>query len=231
MEEQLLSHFYRILLLCVLATACSRAGKDNSSSLIIHTPTLEQLSQRKGLSGFATIPANRKACYGVNITGLGIDEYKDSCSPSTGVVVGFVEAGKPIEAFAPRGTNRKIELFLYLMPSGETGPCPVMGKNLGGTTLRSTYLVATAENVSLLNDTETVSLTIDFPGAANSIAEQFQLAATCSPSPQTQNISFHISSGGGIAQSANHILKARIGNPVSGTRASNANYILNGHVK
>lgn len=220
------------MLIGIVANACTRAAQDgSSSSLIIQTPTREQLS-KSSVNTFAALPTNRRLCYGVSISGPGITGFAgSSCAPATGTVSGFVEEGQPLEIFVARGENRTIDLYMFTMPVGSTAPCPAMGVNLQGPGLKSTYLVGTKTGVSLLNDVETVEISLSFPGLSTSVATQLNTPASCTPGAAPASPDFHITSGIGTATAAGLQLKARIGRPQSGTTATGSDIILHGKIK
>ena len=198
----------------------------NSSSLIIQTPTRQQLS-KSGLQAFASLPTDRRICYGVSIKGSGVDGFAGSeCSPATGAVAGFIEEGGALELFVTKGENRTIELYAFLMPALSTDACPTMGQNLTGDGLRSTFLIGSKSGVSVLADTETVTILIDFPGLNNSLASQMSVPDSCTPGLPAPRKGFFVSSGSGVASNANHTLRARIGQPKSGTLATGSGYQL-----
>jgi hypothetical protein len=224
--------FWLMLISIIFISACTRAGKDSSSSLVIKTPTRQQLASKSGLQAMAALPTDRKLCYGVSIKGVGIPGFAgNQCAPETGVVAGFIEEGGAIEALVPRGENRTIELYVYLMPQGSTNPCPAMGANLQGPTLSSTYLIGSKTGVNLLNDVETVEILVDFPGIANSVASQLNTPASCIPGSPPSNSQFHVSAAAGTAAAGTYKLRARIGRPHSGTTAIGGSYQLNGKVQ
>lgn len=216
-----------MILVCFLS-ACDRA-KNPQSKLVIQTPTNEQLLKSQ-VSTYSTIPSGRKKCYGVNIYGPGIDTSSNTCSPSMGVVSGFVEEGASLEAVVNRGSQRTIELYMLLLPAGSTEVCPKMGKILTSTQALSTYLVGTVQNIDLLNDTQTVTINVEFPGVKTPIAKKFSANASCGLQVPTGKIGWHVSSGHGVAQSSQFILKAQIGRPTSGSTSSGGSFILNGNI-
>lgn len=212
----------------IFLAACTRA-KNPQSSIIIKTPTRDELL-KSGVSTFNEIE-QRKVCYGVNIYGVGISEFNNGCSPRTGVVSGFVEGGQSLEAVVNRGSDRTVELFVFLLPLGDSGACPTLGQNLNGTNATSTYLVGKVQNVNLINDTEIIPITVNFPGLQNHIALPYQNIASCGlPTPTTESIGSTVTSGGGTAVSADFILKGKIGKAKSGTTAIGGGFILNGNV-
>lgn len=218
-----------LFLFACLLPACQRAGQSGSNaSLVIQTPSRHQLA-KAGIQSLAALPSNRKICYGVSIQGPGIEGYAgSSCAPATGVVGGFVDEGQPLELFVPRGENRTIELYLFAMPVGSTSSCPAMGQNLQGEGLKSTYLIGSKTGVALLNDVETVEITVSFPGLANSMASQLSVPATCSPGVVPNKSGFHISAASGSLTGTGLKLLGRVGRVQSGTTATGSGYKLLG---
>jgi hypothetical protein len=191
---------------------CQRANERNASSVIIQVPESGQTATSS--VGVLTLPTNRKACYGVSITAPDINSHSASCSPNTGIVSGFVESGGTLEASVPRGTNRKIELFLYLQPEGADNPCPAMGSNMSGSNFLSTYLVGTASGINLQKDVESVTITASFPGLANNIAQQFNMPTSCLPSSDRKS-SANVSSAQGTIVGGGMRLVGKVGRAAS----------------
>ncbi len=204
-----------VTVLFLLATlGCQRKPKVEVSSIIIQAP---QSLSTKGVGTFAALPAGRKACYGINVSAPDIAPTYVSCSPSMGIVAGYAASGGKLEAAVPRGANRKIDLYLYLLATGDNSPCPVMTKDLSGARLVDTYHVGTA-NVNLQKDVETVNIAAVFPGAATNLASQLSMPSSCtSASTSNSTPGFGIASGAGTASTTNINLRAKIGTPVGAT--------------
>ncbi len=219
------------ILFGALSSACTRAGQESSSSTLrIQTPTRDQLF-KSGLNSFATLPTDRRLCYGVSISGPGITGFAGTkCAPATGTVSGFVDAGEALEIFVARGENRNIELYMYTMPVGSTARCPAMGANMEGVGLKSTYLVGSKTGVALLNDIETVEITLAFPGLSTSLAALLPITCASGPAPALFS-GFHVSSGAGTVTGTGLNLTGRIGQPHSGTTATGTGIILHGKIK
>ncbi len=221
-----------LLICCASLFACSRAGIDgSSSSLVIQTPTRQQLS-KSGLQAFAALPTDRRICYGVSIKGVGIEGFSGStCAPATGTVAGFVEEGSALEVFVAKGEGRTIELYAYLLPAGSTAACPAFSQNMKGENLRSTYLVGSKTGVSLVNDNETIEILLNFPGLSNHVASQLNVPATCTPGLAPSSTGFYVSSASGKSSNGTVQLRARIGRPQTGTLATGTGYKLYGNVR
>ena len=75
-------------------SGCNPAPAKGESSIIrIITPN----SQGK-VGDLTGLPASRKACYGINVTGPGIEGVADSqCHPETGIIGGFVDGNSNLE--------------------------------------------------------------------------------------------------------------------------------------
>lgn len=224
-------HFFILILCWLCAIACSRPLNKDSSRLSIRAPGHPGQLGKAEAGSLSTIPTNRKACYGVSVSGQGIPGTAGTtCSPKSGVVAGFVEPNGLLELNVPQGTGRKVDLYLFLMKPGETGPCPQMAGAFSAAQLLQTYFMGDAPNVSLSKEVEVVTIKATFPGVNNYLARQNELPASCTAGvPQIPNPSgFHVSSSYQVStDGANTIqLKGRVGMPNSGTTLSNAEYIL-----
>ena len=182
----------------MILLGCQRQVEKTSSTITIQIP--------EKMSAMAAMPANRKACYGVNVTALDLPTSPaNACAPPTSLRGGFVAAGSSIEMAVPKGLNRKVELFAYLQGIGQNLPCPLFGATLSATHLLNTYVVASATGVDMMNDVTVVELTADYPGDSNHIAQQFSLPASCtasvggSGSPRFYvSVDQRVATGGGI---------------------------------
>lgn len=162
---------------------CSRGIQRNSStSIVLQVPGASQNGSSVG--ALASLPANRKACFGLNITASDIGSQPQTCGPNTGIVAGFVEPGGTIEVSVPKGSNRKFDLYLFLEAEGENVPCPSMATAWGGgVAIASTYLVGSIEGVELDDDVETLNIDATFPGTSTNLAQQLNLPSSCLPPP------------------------------------------------
>lgn len=219
-----------ILILSLFAvTACNRAKPKTSSTISIRAPGDPAFLGKSDTQSLATIPAGRKVCYGVTVTGPGITTNPPStCNPNTGLIAGFVEANGLLELNVPRGTGRQIDLYLYLMNSGDNGPCPKMNAAFSANELLQTYRIGSALNISLVNDVETVAIAADFPGVSSNLAQQLSLPASCTAGAvlPPNRAGFHISTSMQTATGGGFKLLGRVGSAYDGNVLSNANYKL-----
>lgn len=211
----------RLLVLTLSITfafGCTRSMDEKSmSSISIKVP-----NALHKVGSLAAMPTDRKACWGINVTGSNIPTRKgNSCSPVTGIIGGFVEPGGVIEAEVPKGRSRKIELFAYLLPAGDTSACPAFGIAMTTAQTTSTYTVAVANGVDMVNDVTVVEMTADFPGLSNHIAQTQALPLTCGALADTPNTpGFHVSGGAETASGAGMRMVLRTGRPVGRQEAS-----------
>lgn len=193
----------RILLLFILllALGCSRKPDSGMALVSIMAPTnlnptkaalnqkdklikakknQKQNQKQNQLTSLAALPTDRKLCYGVSISGPGIDKTAASqCSPELSATAGFVEAGELMEVLIPKGEGRRIELFLFAQKVGENNPCPQMGSVLPPTRLKQVYLLGKVEGLRLLKDTEEVEIPVAFSGIEQNIAQSLALPPSC----------------------------------------------------
>lgn len=157
-----------LLVGAVLMVSCQRVTGGRSK---ISIPISDSLSAQ-------TIPVGKKACYGVNVEGPGIAlGSAATCGKAVGLTAGFVPEGGVLQLDIPKGSSRKFEVFMFLVDA--TADCPAFGEGFFATTgnTASTYLAGTTEGVSLVNDVETVTVSVSFPGVANTLASS--LNASC----------------------------------------------------
>lgn len=204
-----------LIFLSILMFGCSRPLTGDLSKISIQLPSEQHLGKVGALSA---LPANRKACFGINVTGQGIpSDAANSCSPNTGVLAGFVEPGQVIEAKVPKGPSRTIRLYVFLQEVGQNIACPTFAKTLTPTQLLNTYLVGTKENIDLEAPEVTVSITMSFPGLSQNLAQQMSLPNTCtSGSSQTSLLGFGVTTSAGSSAGTGVKLKAKIGTTKDG---------------
>lgn len=195
-----------------LASAgCQRAPVNGGSGrLIIRAPkSLNAFNKTGGVGSMASMPSDRKACYGVRVTGKGIDDGATSqCNPLSGIRVGFVEPGKEIVVQVPKGPGRTVELYAYLLPTGSSDACPSQAfqSDLKPEYVVATYKIGVAPNLEVAQDTP-VDIVASFPGVSNTIASDLSLPAACTavtPAPSNNRPGLDVSSGKGVAVGATY---------------------------
>lgn len=213
------------VLFSVALLGCSRqpAANKNKSILAIKAP-------QSKVGSLAAMPAGRKACYGVSVSGPGITFNPAlSCSPSTGIVAGFVESGQNIEVSdVPQGAGRKIDLYLFLQLTGEDNPCPQMGAYFSASQLPQVYHLGSVDNVTLDQEVQQVEITAVFPGETQNLAVQQTLPSSClaSTTPSAPIPGFNISAGSGVATGTGLKLFGRIGKPYAKGVATGGGFVL-----
>lgn len=152
-------------LVCFISVGCTRPDAELKSKISISIPKSEG-----PISQGATIPADKKACYGVKVSGPGISPMPQTCGADLGIYGGFVEEGGVLSLDVPKGDSRTFDLVIYLAGAGE--PCPAWTQSFGAYTgqLKSTYLAGRTEGVSLKNADETVAIALNFPGVGSDLA-------------------------------------------------------------
>lgn len=112
--------------------------------------------------------------------------------PAFGALAGFVESGGLLDLTVPRGTNRQIELYLFLMNAGDNGACPGLGK-FTSSYFSNIYKVASLSNVTLSKSVEVVEIDAVFPGETQNLAVQMSIPATCTAGAPPNPYGFSIS--------------------------------------
>jgi hypothetical protein len=214
------------ILFCVsfAILGCQREGKKNSSSIsIVVPPAANSHNKTGGIGSMSTMPSDRKACYGVIISGPGLTpQPANACSPPAAIRAGFVEPGATIEISVPKGSNRTVELFAFLQASGLDQPCPAFNPSLSAAQIAATYKLDSVSSIDMSGEVTRVTLNANFPGVANNYAVAMGLPATCTAdSASPGNPNFSISNGRGVASNGAITLYGAVGRPVSGMSASN----------
>lgn len=172
-----------MILFCgsLLSLGCQRESKKTSSSIIIQVPkAANALNKSGGVGALATMPADRKACYGIVLSGQGLANQTPTCAPPGATRAGFVEPGGVVEVTAPKGSGRTVELFAYLQNPGENNPCPGFSVNPSPTQVVATYKIGSVINVDMMADETHITIDASFPGLSNNYAMENSLPAFCS---------------------------------------------------
>lgn len=202
---RLLKSLFLISFCCAFFSACTRPLSNDPSNIVIKAPAAVGK-----MGALASLPADRKACYAVNITGQNVDGTSAStCSPGTGSRGGYVGAGEVIRAQVSRGSARKIDLYLYLLPENDTSECPTFEKIITPKQLLSTYLVGST-TIDVVTDPTIVEITADFPGVANHLFASMALPAVCMPTPAPTRPA-RISAARQTVTGTGLIMRARVG--------------------
>jgi hypothetical protein len=112
----------------MVIAGCQRpsALSDTSSVIDIKAPILTKgkLQALEGIEG--SLPAGKKACFGIDVKGAGIKtSAPTSCSSQLGVHTGFVEEGANLSLTVPMGESRVFRLLMLLVNTGAA--CPALG--------------------------------------------------------------------------------------------------------
>lgn len=192
----------------------------STSTITIQLPSRQATTQKVG--AFAALPANRKPCFGVNVLAGDIKETPAStCSPRTGIIAGFAEAGQTLEVTVPRGDGRDFELYMYLMAENDNSACPAMLAPFSPAQLSKIYYLGATTNVGLHSDTVDVTINASFSSLTNTVANQNNYPTSCIVADVTQTVPrFHVSSGAQVATGGAMKLSARVGKPANGATAS-----------
>ena len=166
--------------------ACSR-NSDGPSRIQVKIPKGKNSSQKslgKGVSAqnlFDSLPANRLQCFAVNVTGTGLPTVNRSCSPVEGVLSPFVKAGETITLDVDSGTNRRIEVFMFLAPEGFT-TCPEWDdtfRALNGINFKSTFSVGAVADIDTQPGDNPVDIVVNFPGLTQHFHAASGVDAVC----------------------------------------------------
>lgn len=213
----------------LLGLSCTKKpGLNGGSSVIsLQLPAKDGSSKafgKGGVSAFAAIPANRKACFGVNVLAddiVGLPE--NSCNPKVGLVAGFIESGGTISLEVPRGERRTFDLYLYLAPEGDLSPCPQMPLRFSTAQLKNLYYIGTSGPVSLTKLVEEINIVASFPGLAQTFAAVNSYPASCTSFPEIQP-GFSVIPDRRVVTGGNITLSGRVG-------AANGKVLSGGGIK
>ncbi len=217
-----------LILSAVFALGCQRQISGSRSSISIQVPkAANTLNKAGGVGAMSAMPSDRKACYGVVVSGGGLEDHSATCGPKGSLFLGFVEPGQVITADIDKGKGRTVELFAYLESVGQNDPCPQFGANLSAQQAINTFRVGTASNIDMTAETTEVTITASFPGTSNHIAQELSLPASCSGVTAGGNPpGFSISSGRSSATGTGYTLIGRFGKPLAGQAATGTGFKL-----
>lgn len=211
------------------ALGCQRDMSGGRSTLSIQVPAAANtLNKSGGVGAMATMPAGRKACYGVVVSGGGLNDHSATCGPKGSVFAGFVEPGGTVSVSLDKGKGRTVELFAFLENAGQDVPCPQLGPNLPAAQILNTFKVGSVSNVDMTAEVTEITITASFPGLSNTIAQELALPTSCSSSSTAGAgpPGFSISSGRSAATGTGYTLLGGFGKPVNGQVATGTGFKL-----
>lgn len=189
--------------------------------------SIEMPSVHGKVGALAALPVGRVACYGVSISGSGINSIPAStCAPALGATFGFVPAGGTLYAEVSKGTSRTFDVYLYLQPTGENNPCPNMGSAFANLSSQNLYNIGTLASVNLEKDVENITITTTYPGDANHLYAVNAYSSSCLPVVTAPRSGYQISSSMGVTTGTGYILQGRVGRVVNGPELTGTGYKL-----
>ena len=216
------------ILVSLTSIGCQREALDTNAVIKFQVPQANNTFNKAGSVGaMSAMPSNRKACYGVNITGPGIGTSKANlCSPSTGLTAGYVEPGANIELSVPRGSARKIEVFAFLQDVGQNNACSQFNPSMSAAELLNTYRIGST-TVDIQSAVVEVNISMDFPGESNHLASLLTLPSSCTSTAGSPNRpGFGVNGLSGVASSGSVVLYGNVRLSGSGQSASNGSVKL-----
>jgi hypothetical protein len=180
--------------------ACSRGGEKTFSSISIQMPAHLK----------SAVPVGQVACYGVNVTGDGLNPAASNmCSPVSAFHSNFVAAGQDVQLTVPRNKTIQVDLYLYLEPSGTSTPCPDWNSAMAAGKVSNVYLLGTAANVLTDTDQKVINITANYTGT--SIVSSAGLSSACTGNSSAASSVYSLSSGAMTATGANAAIKGKVG--------------------
>lgn len=157
-----------VLGIALLLGACSRPQQELSSQVTFRAPSLKNRAKN---SAMAALPADKKACYGINVTGPGIAITHDGeCGLKLGIPGGFIAEGESMVVYVPKGESRTFSVIMTLVGTNESCPSFDGGFVSSLANAHKSYLAGSTSEVTLVNDEESVSIAVSFPGETQTIA-------------------------------------------------------------
>ncbi len=159
-------------------------------------------SSAMGKVGSLAFPTGQDICYAVNVSGHGISSTQpNACTPQVSIVSGFVKEGQALNLEVPRGAERVIEAFSYVVPTGD--PCPSWKTldEVKSADYSKIYAVAKADKINLAAQDQVVTLTAEYPGDSNHLRSQRSLSTGCSGGATPGTVTISIAD---ISQPENH---------------------------
>lgn len=163
------------LALAALLCGCTRPASELTSTVTIQPPR-SGFFDRVSSQALTGLPAGKKACFGVEVSGPGVPQVSAGSScVQLGIFAGFTE-GESLSLEVPRGAQRTFQLFLHLVDAAD--PCPDFQSGfMTSANAQKTYLAGSATGVTIEKTEETVGISASFPGEANHLLASGQ--ASC----------------------------------------------------
>ncbi|MCB0419810.1 MAG: hypothetical protein KDD61_02380 [Bdellovibrionales bacterium] len=165
-----------LTLTVITLAGCTR---DKSSSSQIRLVFSKDTTQK--IQSLSSFPTDKKVCYGVNVNGPGISEFQaNGCSPKLSVYTGFIEASSgEITLNVPSGENRNLELFAYLAEISEACPLWQNSEQVKQMDYSKVFKTGSTTGILIGSEEQIVEVTSVFPGEANHLVQERQLATNC----------------------------------------------------
>ncbi len=166
------NNYLLIPLILIYLIGCDRSSLDKDSTKInLQLPTSEKIYE--SVKSFSqTLPIGKQICFAVNVTGPNIPNLISSsgnCHGSFGSFAGFKEEGSNLSIDVLKGSDRNFELYMYLADAGTL--CPSLNENFFTSNLNhaKTYLVGKTSGVNINQDSQNVTINLQFQGLNNSL--------------------------------------------------------------
>ena len=167
-----------LILSLIFLAACERLTSSGVSTRVTF--------QSGELGSQSAIPEGKKACYGVHAFGTGLPKSSvGSCGFEVGKAVGFVaEGGTLVLDDVPKG-SQTFELFIYLV--GSTESCPSFSSSMLEKISDVGRLYRSGRtDANIVGDNENVTISVSFPGEAQTLLAENASTASCMISSMTK---------------------------------------------
>jgi hypothetical protein len=150
-----------------ILSACDRPQGDSSKLKITIPLSSKGTNSASSTSLFPSQTVGFTECYGVSVSGPGIETSEPACNLNLGVTSGMVAPGGNLTVMVPNGEGRIVRVFLYLSP---VSTCPTLGSMISSKAFANLFKVGEVSGVAIKGDAS-VSVSVAFSGSEKSISE------------------------------------------------------------
>lgn len=154
---------FAVILIAVALLGCTRP--ESKSKISIQMP--DRAAFLQSIKSQEALPASKKACFGINVTGSGISASTPGITcGGVGLYSGFVGEGEVLQVSEVPNGDKTFELLVYLVDLAQ--PCPAF--NLGSIQSERANLYSSGSTTANIAGDTTITISLNFPGESSSLA-------------------------------------------------------------
>ena len=205
--------------------ACSPTAHTGSSQLKILIPKSTGIRAESSGAHLKSVDWDQ-ACYTVNVTAVDIPNLSTTaCQIPVGILAGTVPAGGTLTLDVPRGSARKLEVFLFKRPSPGS-QCPTLAGTFGNLDPGSFVRVGLVPSFDASAASVSVDVNLTLPNAGDSVVTQYQLSKTCTALNTTPMTGSGVEIAHAVLSGGRYKMNATLRDSSSGLTLKGGSYVM-----